>query len=360
MSNRENTSLEIGPENEGITKIIFSDHRHLKAISTVIFIALAFFFVGLVYVFVNTDTKLAERDKYISSLIEEVGQLKQDVSSAKKVAVLSPKVSTKKIAQSSTGAVAQVTLASEDSNFDVLILGTNGNLTDTIMLASVNESLKKVTIFSIPRDLYINGRRINEYLYYYGMEEFENQLNTITGLDIQKYIKVDLNGFVKVVDILGGLDVYVDQAIYDGLYPNSKGGYSAYSIAVGNYHMDGTDALKYARSRKSTSDFSRAARQQTIVGSVRTKILQMEGTMEMKDLFAILQSAIENVTTDVNILDLISYYYSYKDFELSSGFVLSNQNYLYSLINQSGAYTLLPKTGNFDEIKEVINTLVTH
>ena len=69
MSNHENTKLEIGPENEGVTKIIFSDHRHLKAISTVIFLALAILFMALIYLFVNTDTKLAERDKYISSLI---------------------------------------------------------------------------------------------------------------------------------------------------------------------------------------------------------------------------------------------------------------------------------------------------
>lgn len=354
MLHREDTKLEIGPENEGVTKIIFSDHRHLKAVTMVIFFVMAVFFAGLIYVSVNTDTKLAERDKYIASLIEEVGQLKQSVSSAKKVAVITPKVSVKK-----TSSTAAVSLASEDATFDFLILGTNGNLTDTIMIASVNSELKKITLFSIPRDLYINGRRINEYLYYYGIEEFEKQITSITGLDIEKYIKVDLKGFVKVIDVLGGLDIYVDEAIYDGLYPNAYGGYSPYSVSIGNYHMDGTESLKYARSRKSTSDFARAERQQKIVGAVRTKILQMDGEMEMKDLFAILQSAIVNVTTDVNILELISYY-SYKDFELDSGFVLSNENYLYSLINQSGAYTLLPKTGNFDQIKEVITNLVTH
>ncbi len=354
MSHRDNTKLEIGPENEGVTRIIFSDHRHLRAVSMVIFFVLAIFFVGLVYVSVNTDSKLAERDKYIASLIEEVGQLKQTVSSVKKVAVMTPKTSVKK-----TSSTTAVSLASEDTSFDVLILGTNGNLTDTIMIASINPELKKITLFSIPRDLYINGRRINESLYYYGISELEKQITSITGLSIEKYIKIDLKGFVSVIDVLGGLDIYVDEAIYDGLYPNAYGGYSAYSVSIGNYHMDGTESLKYARSRKSTSDFARAERQQKIVGAVRTKILQMDGEMELKDLFAILQSAIVNVTTDVNILELISYY-SYKDFELDSGFVLSNENYLYSLINQSGAYTLLPKTGNFDQIKEVITNLVTH
>ncbi len=358
MLNPDNTKLEIGPENEGVTKIIFSDHRHLRAISTVIFIVLAMLSVGLIYVSVNTDQKLAQRDQYISSLIDEVGQLKQSVSSSKKVAVQKGKQKT--LALSSTGSVALASENSESSTFDVLILGTNGNLTDTIMIASVNSDLKKITIFSIPRDLNVNGRRINEYLYYYGMEKFEDEIDTITGLNIQKYIKVDLNGFVNVVDIFGGFDIYVDEAIYDGLYPNVNGSYSPYSIAVGTYHMDGEESLKYARSRKSTSDFSRAERQQKIVTALRSKILQLDGQMELKDLFGILQSAIENVDTDINILNLIPYYFSYKDFELSYGFVLSNENYLYSMINQNGAYTLLPKTGNFEQIKSVISNLVNN
>ena len=90
----------------------------------------------------NTDSKLAERDKYIASLIEEVGQLKQTVSSVKKVAVMTPKTSVKK-----TSSTTAVSLASEDTSFDVLILGTNGNLTDTIMIASINPELKKITLF---------------------------------------------------------------------------------------------------------------------------------------------------------------------------------------------------------------------
>ncbi len=352
MQNRDNYNLDIGPEQEGHSKIVFTETKHLKAFSTVVFVSLAFVFVSLIYIFVSTNSKLAERDGYITSLIDEVGKLKQDrfYLSEKKALVKKPEIALDKA----------VVLASGEETFDVLILGTNGNLTDTIMIASVNDALKKVTLFSIPRDLYANGRRINEYLYYYGAEQLERMIASITGLTIDKYVKIDLEGFVNAIDILGGLDIYVDEAIYDSYYPNSKGGYTPYSIKVGTYHMSGDDALKFARSRKSTSDFDRAERQQKIIQGVRTKLLQLYGVTDIKNMAQMIQSVISNTDTDISILDAISHYYDYKDYELSTGFVLSTQNYLYSIINESGAYILLPKSGDFEEIKKALSSLVTH
>lgn len=352
MQNRENYNLDIGPEHDGRQKIVFTDRKHLNAISSVVFISLAFVFVSMIYVFVTTNSKLAERDVYITSLIDEVGQLKQDRFYA----------SEKKASGNTQGIVLNkdVVLASGGETFDVLILGTNGNLTDTIMIASVNEEIEKITLFSIPRDLYANGRRINEYFYYYGAEQLQRMIASITGITIEKYVKVDLDGFINVIDILGGLDIYVDEAIYDSYYPNSKGGYTAYSIKVGTYHMSGEDALKYARSRKSTSDFDRAERQQKIIQALRTKLLQLTGVTDIKNVAQIIQSAMSNFDTDISILDAISHYNNYKDYELSAGFVLSTQNYLYSIINESGAYTLLPKSGDFEEIKKALSSLVTH
>lgn len=246
----------------------------------------------------------------------------------------------------------------EDSTIDVLLLGTNGSHTDTIMVASINPDKEKISLFSVPRDLYINGRKINEYYTYYGVDTLERMVESVTGLQIDHYAQVDLDGFVQIVDTLGGVDVYVDKAIYDGLYPNSVGGYSPYSIDVGEHHFDGEEALRYARSRESTSDFDRAGRQQEILSAVRTKITQLDSVMDLKELSEIFQTALSTSTTDLNVLDIASFYYDYHDFDLNTGFVLTSGNYLYSLINEGGAYILLPRTGNFDEIHEVISTLV--
>jgi len=253
----------------------------------------------------------------------------------------------------------EVSLSStDDSSYDVLILGTNGSLTDTIMVADVNMDKKKITLFSIPRDLYINGRRINEYYHSYGVETLERMVESVTGLHMDNYVQVDLQGFQDVVDLLGGLDIYVDKAIYDSMYPNGKGGYAAYSIEVGQHHMNGEEALKYARSRKSGTDFDRAARQQKVLASVRTKLTQLDSVMEMKQLTEIFQTGMNYTHTDLNILDIVGGYYDYQDFSLSTGFVLTSSNYLNSMINEGGAYILLPKTGNYDEIHQVISDLV--
>jgi LCP family protein required for cell wall assembly len=247
----------------------------------------------------------------------------------------------------------------EDDTFDVLILGNNGSHTDTIMVASVYEPEKKVTLFSIPRDLYVNGRRINEYYHYYGVEQMKKMVGAVTGLAIDNYIQVDLQAFIDTVDAVGGIDVYVDEAITDYYYPNATGGYETYSIEVGHYHMDGGTALKYARSRKSTSDFDRAERQQKILHAVRTKLLQMDTIMDMKTLTGLLKTTLENVNTDLEIFDIVSCYYDYGNYDLHTGFVLSNGNYLYSTLSAvSGAYMLLPNGGNFEEIKNVISELV--
>lgn len=246
----------------------------------------------------------------------------------------------------------------EDSSLDILILGTNGALTDTIMVANINETKEKVTLISIPRDLYMNGRRINEYYTYYGVETLERMVESVTGLEIDQYVQVDLEGFEQVVDVIGGIDIYVPEAIYDGLYPNGKGGYSAFSIEEGTHHMNGEEALRYARSRKSTSDFDRAGRQQEILSAVKTKIVQMDSVMDMKELMEIFQTGLTYTSTDINVVDLVSYYSDYQDYELSTGFVLSTGNYLYSMINESGAYILLPNSGSFTEIQGVIQDLI--
>lgn len=246
----------------------------------------------------------------------------------------------------------------EDETIDVLLLGTNGSHTDAIMVASINVDKEKISLFSVPRDLYVNGRKINEYYSHYGVDTLERMVEAVTGLQIDHYAQVDLEGFVEIVDVLGGVDVYVDEAIYDGLYPNSVGGYSAYSVEEGDHHFDGEEALRYARSRESTSDFDRAERQQEILAAVRTKVTQLDSVMDLKDLSELFQIALSSTTTDLNVLDIASYYYDYRDFDLNTGFVLTSGNYLYSLINEGGAYILLPRTGDYDEIHEVISTLV--
>lgn len=389
MEAPEYNVLHIGPEhNQPMDRAIMQAAR--KAYITRIFVGVG---VGLVFltllIYHQTITRSVGRnDDYINSLIDEVGTLSQEnfllsqqMQSQEAVlqSIESEFSGLMRAIEASGGdptaiedifggllskddvdlnLSSDVLLATNDDTFDVLLLGTNGAHTDTIMVASVNEKEKKVSLFSIPRDLYVNGRRINAYYTYYGVDQLARMVQSVTGLQMDKYAQVDLNGFIEVVDIVGGVDIMVEESIYDGSYPNSKGGYDPYQIEAGQHHMNGTEALKYARSRKSTSDFDRAARQQGIVDALTKKVLELDGGMDMKELTELFQAGLTYTTTDVSLLDALSYFYDYSSYDIEFGLVLSTENYLYSMINESGAYILLPNTGNFEAIHEVVDEWV--
>lgn len=394
----QHNEIHIGPEHlepEVSNSGYVSKKRTSFITFACIFISIGSLFFGFVFLSSNVNKKFEDNTEYINSLVDEVGQLKQErfmlseqITSQETVlqtiendfSKLQSVIGSKDMHDSDFEKLfadsslhlseasalnfdlsKQVDLSSvptNDGTFDVLILGTNGALSDTIMVASVNVKKQKVSLFSVPRDLYINGRRINEYYTYYGANQMERMVEMVTGLEIDNYVQVDLKGFTEIVDVLGGIDVKVEKAIRDGLYPNKKGGYSPYSIAVGNYHMTGEEALKYARSRKSTSDFDRAERQQVIVKAVRDKIMQLDLVMDIKSLTKMFQALMVHTKTDVSLFDAIGYYQDYKDFSVNSGLVFSTSNYLYSQINQNGAYMLLPKSGNYNDMHKAIFDLV--
>lgn len=163
-------------------------------------------------------------------------------------------------------------------------------LTDSIMVASRNPDENNVTLFSLPRDLYVkspvtNGYwRINAIFQQYynrtqSVEEsalgFASKVGEMLGLDIPYYATVDFQTFKEIVDSLWWVDVYVDKTINDPSYPaDDMINYSPFYIEAGEQHLDGATALKYARSRHTTSDFDRALRQQKLIIAIKDKMLE--------------------------------------------------------------------------------------
>jgi anionic cell wall polymer biosynthesis LytR-Cps2A-Psr (LCP) family protein len=84
-------------------------------------------------------------------------------------------------------------------------------------------------------------------------------------IDIHYYALVDLEGFVEIIDAIGGVDIYVPERIYDTEYPNLDGTYSVIDLQPGTYHMDGEMALYFARSRQGSTDFNRMNRQRCVL-----------------------------------------------------------------------------------------------
>jgi LCP family protein required for cell wall assembly len=162
--------------------------------------------------------------------------------------------------------------------------GRNHALTDTMMLATLDVHTNKVTLISVPRDtsnfdLYYGGWvspqfKLNQLMEAAsspsfgspdsGVETLVKEVAFLVGMPIDYYAAVNLEGFVKMVQAMGGVDVNVTTAVNDP----STGTF----VPVGLIHMDGHLALKYARSRESSSDYARSSRQQDLLVALARKV----------------------------------------------------------------------------------------
>ncbi len=160
--------------------------------------------------------------------------------------------------------------------------------TDTIIVVSIDQKTGQTSMLSIPRDLWvpIPGYNINAKINMaYAIGELrkypgggpalvKKTVSDLIGYPIHYYAMVDFNGFRKLIDLIGGIEVCVPKTIHDEKFPTEDYGYETLHIEAGCQHMDGDLALKYARTRHVDSDYGRARRQQQVIMAVRDKILQ--------------------------------------------------------------------------------------
>jgi LCP family protein required for cell wall assembly len=197
-------------------------------------------------------------------------------------------------------------------------VGRNTSLTDTMIVVSLDPVTETVSMVSIPRDMVdaplSDGRKyrgkINGLAAYArhhpkqfpgsdgtGYDVLMDALGTLLKIDISYYATVNLGGFVSVVNRLGGVDVNVERSFCDTHY--SEYGYeNGFSITAGHHHLNGNQALGYARIRKASgeSDFTRAARQQEVLNGIRDAI--EEGGF-LNDPIGLLKDLREIVKTNV-------------------------------------------------------------
>jgi LCP family protein required for cell wall assembly len=179
---------------------------------------------------------------------------------------------------------------------NIVLLGNDNEITgeavartDTIIILSINRTTGTVALLNLPRDLYVyipgwTMQRIN-LAYPHGEAigwtdgGFGLLRQTIFynfGINVHYYAMVNLSGFAALVDAVGGVDLAVDCAIQDlpligaevpaGALPATEEG--EFVLPVGMHHMDGAEALWYARSRNSSTDFDRGARQQQVLRAI--------------------------------------------------------------------------------------------
>jgi len=276
-------------------------------------------------------------------------------------------------------------------NFVLLGVGgedhDGGNLADTIIVASLQPSTKNVVLMSIPRDLTVpmtgyGWRKINSAN---SLAEAKNPgsggqatadlVGEILEMPIHYYLRVDFDGFIKIIDDLGGIEVTVDNALDDYSYPimgreDNPDYYSRFEhlyIEAGQQTMDGELALKYARSRHSAgvegSDFARSKRQQKILEAVKTKLFNASTLFKPKMIMSLVGDAEDHITTNLRPEDLASVWQLTKDIKqgqlVSVTIDNSPEGLLQDQIGTDGAYILTTRTGDFSQVIARFNETLT-
>ncbi len=279
-------------------------------------------------------------------------------------------------------------LGEEEGEVRILLLGIGGEgheggtLTDTMILAtlkppSAENKETEIGLVSIPRDLVVNipgydWRKINS-AYAFGELNDQKQGPTLTlravqdalGMSIPYYAVIDFQGFKKIIDDLGGVEINVDAGFTDALYPDAKEGYlPPVTFAEGLQKMDGTRALQYVRSRHGNnnqgSDFARSKRQQQVLKAIKDKATSFKVLTNIGLIDKILNDLADHVRTNFEPFELKRLYSLTKNLDdqnihtltldLESGLICSQ------VLEENGAYVLLPcqGLGKYDAIRELI------
>ena len=259
----------------------------------------------------------------------------------------------------------------EPDRFDILVLGLRGEddpdakdggalLTDTMMVLSFDKITKKASLISIPRDLYVKiGKnkkdKINTTYENGGLNFTKELVSKITGVYIDKAVVLDFSSFEKIIDQVGGIDITLAQPFEE----KQQWGFE-FSLPAGSNHLNGKDALYYARSRFSSNDFDRSRRQQEVIFALKDKLTNLNFWSDPLKTISVLNSIRSNIKTDVNIWNTKELLDLAKEAGTSGKikkFVMTTDNLLYeSRANE--AYILLPKGDNFMQIKQLFQDII--
>ncbi len=260
----------------------------------------------------------------------------------------------------------------------ILLLGVGGEghdgpeLTDTIILASLDTKNEKLAMLSIPRDLAFpmgnsQFRKINSLNAFNekaepgaGARRTADEIGELLNVRIDHVLRVDFDGFADFIDTLGGIDLEVERGFTDNSYPAADYKYQTVTFQKGPQHMDGARTLKYVRSRHGNngegSDFARSRRQQLVIQAVREKLVSL-GTLANPKKVADLYSAFSNhIQTDISAWDAVGLMPLATKIDrtrMTIRTLTDAQDGELSPANVNGEYMLFPRKPDWSEIRSI-------
>lgn len=240
--------------------------------------------------------------------------------------------------------------------------------TDTMMVLTIDPVGLSAAMLSLPRDLWVEipnfgVDRINQANYYGEIYEYPGggqalavqTVEALLGVPIDYYVAVNFDAFVEVVDLIGGIDIDVPEAIDDPNYPDQCYGYDPFSIAAGEQHLDGEAALKYARTRATFGgDVDRAGRQQAVILAVRQKIFDLNSIPQLiAQAPQLWQTSQENVRTNMSLDEAIQLALLVQDIPRESiRTAVLDFNYVYNETTPDGRQVLVPVRENIRQLRD--------
>ena len=205
------------------------------------------------------------------------------------------------------GVQAVVPSWTDEQPLTILILGVDRRRqeiprSDAIIVVSIDPVEQRATLISVPRDIYVHitgygAMRINEAYFHGGALLTRQAVQAVLALPIDYFVKIDFDGFERIIDTLGGVEIELAQPLDDPYYPDDADGFKPLRIPAGRQRLNGEQALGYARSRLTDpeADFGRSKRQQQLLLALRDQFLS---TDILPRLPALVQQLSHTVTTD--------------------------------------------------------------
>ena len=278
-----------------------------------------------------------------------------------------------------------------DGRINILLLGRGGgahdapDLTDTMILASVDPVNYTSTLISIPRDLWVQiagqgSMKINaawetgEFKYLgkvdpgstnplavkAGYDEVDKIVTSVLGVPINYNVIVDFKAFKQAVDTVGGITVNVPEDLYDPTmaWENS---WNPLLAKAGIQTFNGTQALIYVRSRETTSDFARSLRQRTVMLAIKDKVDSVGTLSNPIKIAGLINTFGNNVATDLSLGDASRLYSIVKqvpDTSITSVGLADPPNNFITTGPMNGQSIALPRAGlhNYSAIQAFIRT----
>ena len=236
---------------------------------------------------------------------------------------------------------------------------------DVNILAVVNPTTKQAALINTPRDYYVDlaGTDSKDKLTHaglYGVETSMATLGNLYGVNVEHYLRINFAGFINIIDAIGGVDVYSDQAFTS---VGSPGYYDPTTFAEGWNHLDGKSALAFARERHAfkTGDIQRGINQMKVIDAMMNKIKSPTVLMSFSKLMDAVSDCFVTSLSQEQISALVRMQLaSLSDWDIQSYTVTGTSgksSQCYSAKGQS-LYVMKPDENSVNQAKELIASVL--